>query len=164
MSASSKLKGESDARKYEKARRLKDSIDKVRKDYLHKMEHGTPEQKQLGTAAYLIDFLAIRVGNEKKEDEADTVGCCSLRKQHIRLLPDNAITLDFLGKDSMRYNNTIAVNPLAYRNLQAFLESKNEETEIFDLINSAKLNDYLHQLMDELTAKVFRTFNASFTL
>jgi len=34
-------------------------------------------------AAYLIDKLALRVGNEKTEDEADTVGCCSLRKEHI---------------------------------------------------------------------------------
>lgn len=37
------------------------------------------KSKQIGTALYLIDHLAIRVGNEKKEDEADTVGCCSLR-------------------------------------------------------------------------------------
>ena len=33
----------------------------------------------MGTAAYLIDKLALRVGNEKSEEEADTVGCCSLR-------------------------------------------------------------------------------------
>jgi len=36
-------------------------------------------EKQLGTATYLIDKFALRVGNEKNEDEADTVGCCSLR-------------------------------------------------------------------------------------
>jgi len=28
---------------------------------------------------YVIDTLALRVGNEKGSDEADTVGCCSLR-------------------------------------------------------------------------------------
>ena len=59
---------------------------------------------QLGTATYLIEFLAVRVGNEKGEDEADTVGCCSLRVEHITIEEDSKITFDFLGKDSMRYH------------------------------------------------------------
>ena len=37
--------------------------------------------RQRSTAVYLIDRLALRVGGEKDtEEEADTVGCCSLRK------------------------------------------------------------------------------------
>ncbi len=60
--------------------------------------------RQLGVATYLIDTLALRAGNEKdSEEEADTVGCCSLRVEHIEILPNNQIKLDFLGKDSMRY-------------------------------------------------------------
>ena len=39
----------------------------------------------MATAMYLIDHLALRVGNEKSEDEADTVGCCSLRVEHVTL-------------------------------------------------------------------------------
>ena len=35
---------------------------------------------------------------------------------------------------------------------------------MFDLINPTKLNEYLSSLMPGLTAKVFRTFNASNTL
>lgn len=38
---------------------------------------------QLGVCTYLIDKLALRVGNEKGEEEADTVGCCSLRVENI---------------------------------------------------------------------------------
>ena len=37
---------------------------------------------------WVIDRLALRVGGEKGEDEADTVGCCSLRKEHLRFNPD----------------------------------------------------------------------------
>jgi len=44
---------------------------------------------QLGVCTYLIDKLALRVGNEKGEDEADTVGCCSLRVEHIRFETDH---------------------------------------------------------------------------
>ncbi len=42
----------------------------------------------MGTATYLIDILALRVGNEKSEDEADTVGTCSLRAEHIKIEKD----------------------------------------------------------------------------
>lgn len=69
---------------------------------------------QLGVCTYLIDKLALRVGNEKGDDEADTVGCCSLRVEHIKLEDSNKITLDFLGKDSMRYQNTVEVDPLVH--------------------------------------------------
>lgn len=37
---------------------------------------------------YLAFQLALRAGNEKDIDEAaDTVGCCSLRCEHIKLHP-----------------------------------------------------------------------------
>lgn len=59
--------------------------------------------------------LALRAGNEKEEGEtADTVGCCSLRVEHINLytkLDDQeyVVEFDFLGKDSIRYYNKIPV-------------------------------------------------------
>lgn len=43
--------------------------------------------RQRATATYLIDVLALRAGGEKGEDEADTVGCCSLRYEHVSLKP-----------------------------------------------------------------------------
>lgn len=59
--------------------------------------------------------LALRAGNEKEEGEtADTVGCCSLRVEHINLYPklddqEFVVEFDFLGKDSIRYYNKIPV-------------------------------------------------------
>jgi len=42
--------------------------------------------------------LALRAGNEKDTDEeADTVGCCSLRVEHITLREPNTVIFDFLG-------------------------------------------------------------------
>ena len=35
--------------------------------------------RQMGVALYFIDVLALRAGHEKDEDEADTVGCCTLK-------------------------------------------------------------------------------------
>ena len=47
------------------------------------------------------------LGNEKDEDQADTVGCCSLRVEHIELHDEKdgnefVVEFDFLGKDSIR--------------------------------------------------------------
>lgn len=59
--------------------------------------------------------LALRAGNEKEEGEtADTVGCCSLRVEHITLhgqLDGSkcVVEFDFLGKDSIRYYNKVPV-------------------------------------------------------
>lgn len=34
---------------------------------------------QMAVAVYFLDRLALRAGHEKDEDEADTVGCCTLK-------------------------------------------------------------------------------------
>lgn len=63
----------------------------------------------------LILKLALRAGNEKEEGEtADTVGCCSLRVEHITLHEQMdgkmyVVEFDFLGKDSIRYYNKVPV-------------------------------------------------------
>ena len=162
-----------DQKKYERARRLKALIGNIREAYNKCMQSNNEESVQLGLATYLIDQLALRVGNEKGEDEADTVGTCSLRVEHISLVDgENKITFDFLGKDSMRYHNTVEVTELAYKSMQKLMykantrqtEKKDPKDNIFDLINAGRLNDYLKNHMSDLSAKVFRTYNASITL
>lgn len=153
-----------DRKKYEKARTLKEKISSIREDYFKKIEDKDIRKKQLGVATYLIDTLALRVGNEKGEDEADTVGCCSLRVEHIEAIDGHKIKLDFLGKDSMRYENTVAVKEEVWEAIKIFLRGKNSEDDLFDRIDAQALNDYLKSMMEGLTAKVFRTYNASITL
>jgi len=109
----------------------------------------------------LIDNLALRVGNEKGDDETDTVGVCSLRVEHINFLPDNKIELDFLGKDSVQYQNTVKIDPDVYNVLIKLVKNKKKSDDLFDLINPQMLNQYLRTMMEGLTAKVFRTYNAS---
>ena len=89
------------------ARRLKDNVERIREAYTKDLTSKNSLERQLATAMWVIDRLALRVGNEKGEDEADTVGCCSLRVEHIELEPPSSIVFDFLGKDSMRYFNTV---------------------------------------------------------
>lgn len=81
---------------------------------------------------YLIDRLALRAGNEKGDDEADTVGCCSLRYEHIELEPPNTLHFDFLGKDSIRYQNSVKVDPQVFKNIKIFRDQVGHGNPIFD--------------------------------
>lgn len=145
LAANSKFKGMNDRKKYEKARKLKNLITKIREDYTKRFNDEDPEYRQLAVATHLIDKLALRVGNEKGEDEADTVGCCSLRVEHIKLEEDNKITFDFLGKDSMRYHNTIQFDPVVYNLISKFVRGKEPSDDLFDLINVINNIIFRHQ-------------------
>ena len=160
LSASSSWKMENDQEKFDLARKLKRKIKSIREDY-SKLLKDSSKNKQIATCIYFIDYLALRIGNEKGAEETDTVGITSLRVEHLSLIDDMHIKLDFLGKDSIRYVKVIKVDEQIYNNLINFIKNKNKDDNIFDLINTNDLNKYLQSLMDGLTAKVFRTYNAS---
>jgi DNA topoisomerase I len=162
-SVESLFKSKSDEKKFNLAKRLKKNAKKIRELYELKLESDDIKEKQLATALYFIDFLALRVGGKKdKKEEADTVGVTSLRVEHIDLIPPNTIKLDFLGKDSIRYCKRISVLKQVYENLELLSRGKNKKELLFDKINSNVLNEYLNSFLKGLTAKVWRTYNASF--
>ncbi|CAE6488112.1 unnamed protein product, partial [Rhizoctonia solani] len=185
------------------------------------LKNKTSADRQRATAMYFIDRLALRAGNEKGEDEADTVGCCSLRYEHIMLEPPNKLIFDFLGKDSIRYYNVVEVEPQIFKNIRIFKggedeadtvgccslryehimleppnklifdflgkdsiryynvvevepqifknirifkgDGKGEGDALFDRVSTGGLNKHLNSYMKGLSAKVFRTYNASIT-
>ncbi len=178
LAASSSFKGKSDMCKYSKAMKLKGYIGKIRKDYTARLTSSDPEVCQIATCMWVIDKLALRVGGEKGEDEADTVGCCSLRREHLTFVPTpdghsstiREIELEFLGKDSMLFKQNIdfdqygTVGHQVYRNLKSFCKHKGAKQDVFDVVTPTTLNAHLQTLMPGLSAKVFRTYNASETL
>ena len=161
LGAHSDFKAASDQNKFDLARKLKKKIKVINEENEKNMKSGDAKLKQISTALYFIDKLALRVGNEKSEDETDTVGVTSLRVEHISLNDDFHIVLDFLGKDSVRYHNKIKVEPIVYNNIKNFIHDKTKDDDLFDLINANDINKYLQTFMKGLTAKVFRTYNAS---
>ena len=165
LAANSDVKGQSDYKKFEKARELKKHIDRIRRDYEAELKDEVMANRQRATAVYLIDQFALRAGNEKGEDEADTVGCCSLKFEHVTLKPPNKVIFDFLGKDSIRFYMEVEVASQVFKNLKIFKKApKSEGDEIFDRLTTSALNKHLSNYMPGLTAKVFRTYNASFTM
>ena len=163
LGVKSDFKAKSDENKFDMARKLEKNIIEIRRINNNNIVADNVEKKtkQMATALYLIDNLALRVGNEKSDDEAETVGVCSVRVEHIKFLDNYKIALDFLGKDSVRYQNTVKIEEDVYMTLLEFIKGKKASDDLFELINPQILNQYLNSMMDGLTAKVFRTYNAS---
>ena len=156
------FKSKSDEEKFDLARQLKRKVNSIREQYEKDLNDTDLKNRQLATALYFIDNLALRVGGKKdSKEEADTVGVTSLRVEHLTLLENNTIKLDFLGKDSVRYCKKVNVIGDVYKNLKDFVKDKKNKHELFDLITSNTLNDYLNSFLKGLTAKVWRTYNAS---
>ncbi|KAK6867619.1 DNA topoisomerase 1 [Candida tropicalis] len=161
----SSIKGQSDFKKFETARRLRNHVDEIRKDYTKMLKSEKMQDRQMATAMYLIDVFALRAGGEKGDDEADTVGCCSLRYEHVTLKPPNKVVFDFLGKDSIRFYQEVEVDKQVFKNLRIFKKApKQPGDDLFDRINPSLVNKQLQNYMKGLTAKVFRTYNASKTM
>ena len=156
LAAGSSLKGQSDMMKFEKARELKvrttfvqlptltlflqNHVDRIRLNYNADLKSKVMADRQRATAMYFIDKLALRAGNEKGEDEADTVGCCSLRCEHVTLEAPNFIVFDFLGKDSIRYYNRVEVEAQVFKNIRIFKENKNDDDNLFDRVTVRDLH------------------------
>lgn len=161
---SSSLRQQRDRAKYDNARKLEKKLVNVRENIREGMISSDGRIKKLATVSYLIDNLCMRIGDEKEEDEADTVGASTLRVEHIAI-DDGFIRFNFLGKDSVLWEKDLIINDelsnLFKENLQEFVKDKRLEQSIFNDINSNQVNRFLSKALRGLTAKNFRTFHAT---
>jgi len=180
LAETSDLRQNKDKEKYFNAEELEIHIEKVLEKIgngmrkRHNEKERDEKERKTATVAYLIYRTAMRVGDEKDEDEADTVGASTLRKGHVSIL-ENRIDFDFLGKDSVPWKKPLYLdqNPgvekdrdeLFRKNLEEFMRGKESEEQIFPDITSARVNDFLKRTNPvkglSVTAKMFRTFHAT---
>ena len=162
LAASSAVKGESDILKFEKARALEKHVADVRASYHRDFHSKDIGVQQRAVATYFIDKLALRAGNSKDDQkEADTVGCCSLRRCNITPLPNNMLYFNFKGKDSIDYINTVEVDPVVHALISKWHKMLANHQPYFGDNEPDDVNEHLKSFMPGLTAKVFRTYNAS---
>lgn len=168
---SSSLRQNSDREKYDKANRLERHIGRVQREIINRMlKSRDVNQRKTSTVCYLIFKLAMRVGDEKDPEEADTVGASTLRVEHITFKEDKdggkLIEFNFLGKDSVPWQKIVKVTSEdtigLYNNLKKLIQGKERTSQIFEGITSSKVNAFLRSIdsknLPGLTAKVFRTF------
>ena len=179
LDATSKFKSNSDREKFEKARNLDRVVDRLRRNVDEMISSKNRKDRQLGTVVWLIDNYSLRAGNEKGDDEAATYGVCSLLVEHVKDLHDGKkqVKLEFLGKDSMRFKESLNVPDRIFKNFKMFTQStrnasgvldvKRKTDEIFDKVDTSDVNKFLQNPANGgqkgMSAKVFRTYNASTT-
>ena len=157
------IKQDRDKAKYDKAKKLAQEIETVKNKIVKDMESKDAKIRRISTVCWLIYRTAMRVGDEKDPDEADTVGATTLRKEHVELTSD-AIKFDFLGKDSVRWQETVPAvgnDKQFHANLKELTAKIKPTDEIFGNLTSRDVNEYYKTVVNGLTAKVFRTFSAS---
>jgi len=64
--------------------------------------------------------------------------------EHIKLHEEYdgkefVVEFDFLGKDSIRYYNRVEVEKRVFKNLQLFMENKQDGDDLFDRLNVSRL-------------------------
>jgi DNA topoisomerase-1 len=170
---SSYLRQDNDKAKYDTAKKLEYYISDIEKEIINQMLNSKDiTRRKIATVCYLIYKLAMRVGDEKDPEEADTIGASTLRVEHLKFpkIGDKAqIEFNFLGKDSVPWQKTLEISSpdtkALYENLLLFMKGKDTSDEIFEDITSSKVNKFLRSIDKEnvpnLTAKVFRTYIAT---
>jgi len=161
LSDSSHVKQQKEIEKFDKAKDLAKKINELRAYILKNLQSIDIKTRKVATVSYLIDALKLRVGDEKDPDEADTVGATTLRPTHVMINSNNKVTFDFLGKDSVRWQKEIVLPNEVVNNLKAFISQAQADSTIFEGIRSEQVNSFLSEIVQDLTAKVFRTYHAS---
>lgn len=173
-SDSASIKQSREQRKFDEAAELEEKLEQVRAHIAAGL--GAPEAKrrQIATACYLIDALCLRVGDEKDEDEADTVGATTLRPEHVTIHRNGQVEFQFLGKDSVLWHKTVPLPEQVIRNLEELIANatasaetgdgdgqRSRKAQIFPDITSRDVSAFLSEVIPWLSAKVFRTHHAT---
>lgn len=162
LSENSHIRQRKEIEKFEKASTLDEVYPEIRKHIERNMASDDIKKRKVATVAYLIDTLNIRVGDEKDEDEADTVGASTLAKKNIILKGGDLVEFDFLGKDSVRLKKDVKFPEQVVKNLSEFLSiAKSPDSRVFDGIRSETVSDFLDEVAPGMSAKVFRTYHAT---
>ena len=146
--------------KYDNARKVGTNLQKIRARIFKELDSKDERTRQVATVCYLIDTLGMRVGDEKDEDEADTVGASTLRVEHVKL-KGNLAEFKFLGKDSVAWHKSEELPLSVVRNLSEFISGKKPDEDIFHNVSSSAVNQFLSSVVHGATAKVFRTYHAT---
>jgi len=158
LSDTSFIKQKREMEKFNKAIELGRKYEMLKKYIDDNLNSPDLKTRKVATVCYLIDALSLRVGDEKDEDEADTVGATTLTSKNVKI-EGNLVKFDFLGKDSVRWQKDVELSEQVIKNLKEFISQS--KFEIFEGIRSENVNEFLSTVVPGISAKVFRTYHAS---
>jgi len=160
--------------KYDKIQRFDKHFIKIKKQVAKDLKSSEEKNKIIAIIITLILSCGFRIGNIKYEKQNKSYGITTLNYSHIKLLNDNTVSFDFIGKKGVR-NQAICKNKYIYAYLSAKLDilASPECPEcpecpeyIFKYnnrrITADDVNNYLMcKLKVNITTKDLRTWNAN---
>jgi len=155
----SPMKQEREIEKFEKAKELEKKFEVIKNHIIKNLDSDDLKKRKIATVCYLIYALSIRLGDEKDEDETDTVGATTLIPKNITIYQSSLVKFNFIGKDYVKWNKEVVLPENVVRNLKEFIS--NSKSFVFDGVRSEDVNAFLNEIVEGITAKVFRTYHAS---
>jgi DNA topoisomerase-1 len=157
--------------KYDKIQRFDKHFLKIKKQVAKDLKSSDEKNKIIAIIITLILSCGFRIGNIKYEKQNKSYGITTLNYSHIKLLNDNTVSFDFIGKKGVR-NQAICKNKYIYAYLStkldilAFPECPECPEYIFKYnnrrITADDVNNYLMcKLKVNITTKDLRTWNAN---
>lgn len=117
------------------------------------------KERDCALVLYIVRQTSIRIGGEHEDFEAQTVGASTLLAKNISVNGDQ-LTLDFAGKDSVPYKNTVTIDRNV-ANLLARVYATKASTDQLFTCSAADVNAYLQAIVPYASVKLFRTALAS---
>lgn len=119
-------------------------------------------ESNIAIVVYLLNNCYFRIGNMKYYKDNNSHGILTLQKKHIKLLDDNKIKIEFIGKKGV--NNCCLKQDKNLFILLKKLKSSNNNF-IFDYNNTNLSNElianYLKDFNEDITPKMFRTWHTN---
>jgi DNA topoisomerase I len=126
-------------------------------------------ERVLACAVRLIDLGFFRVGGEQYAEENGSFGLATLLKEHVRVLPDDVIELEFVGKSGKLWQRSLA-EPEVVDVVRRLRRRRGGGPELLAYregsgwvdIKSGDINAFLREVTGtDATAKDFRTWSAT---
>jgi DNA topoisomerase-1 len=154
--------------KYEKIAKLDGHFIKIKKHVAKDLKSSDEKNKIIAIIITLILSCGFRIGNTKYEKQNKSYGITTLNYSHIKLLNNNTVSFDFIGKKGVR-NQAICNNKYIYDYLSVKLDTAetDECPEYIFKYNNRRItaddvNNYLMcKLKVNITTKDLRTWNAN---
>lgn len=165
LSANSEDKQEDNEHKYDKARKLLLKIDEIEKTVIKDCSDKNKLKRENALITYIVLTFGIRIGNDHGEDnirDKNVRGASTLCVENMDLHEINNIHLEFIGKDSIAFSETMEVNSKVYNEFVKQIKNKKPTDKIYDFATSVTVNEYLKSIYDgEISPKLFRTAKGS---
>jgi DNA topoisomerase I len=128
---------------------------------------GFPRERVLAGAVRLLDRGFFRIGGEEYA-ESGSYGLATMLKEHVTLLPDDAILFDYVAKGGKERLQSI-VDPAVYALVASLKRRRSGGPELLAYKNhrwrdvrSSDINEYIKEITEgDFSAKDFRTWNGT---